>query len=47
MVQRVVHDLVTRYGIEFRWKGNWRFFGLIVMDKQRLMDELDPDDRTV
>lgn len=41
ITQHIVHDLVARYGIAFRWRGNWRFLGLLVLENQRRVDKAD------
>lgn len=39
---RIVHDIVARYGVAFSCKGNWRFFGLLVLENKRITREVDP-----
>lgn len=46
ITSRIVHDITARYGVAFSWKGNWRFFGLLVLENKRITRETEAADAT-
>lgn len=37
--RRIVHTIEKRTGLSFTWRGNWRFFGLLVLSDKRSVTE--------